>query len=221
MKGMAWLAAVVVLGGAGVLGFACGGKAGGNEQGRDGGDVGGDAATVEASEDAGVSCTPCASDGDCHGTTCVTVPGGNFCASTCSTSTDCSSDTTCTPVNSVASGAQIGACVPRGGECGVAPTGDGAAPATCGQLAGPSTTAGCACPSGKTCNANGCRYQDYCDTTSNTCVPAPIGCGTPGAAYDGGAAPTGSVGADGGTVSRLYFAVVGDTRPPDEDETAS
>jgi hypothetical protein len=38
-------------------------------------------------------------------------------------------------------------------------------------------------------------------------------------AYDGGPPVTGSVGADGGTLSRLLFAVVGDTRPATVDDT--
>jgi hypothetical protein len=90
----------------------------------------------------------------------------------------------------------------------------------CANLVPPNTTAGCQCPAGRTCNANGCRYTDYCDTATNTCGPAPVGCGTAGNGYDGGTAPTGTVGADGGSLSRLYFAVVGDTRPPSEDDTS-
>lgn len=39
-------------------------------------------------------------------------------------------------------------------------------------------------------------------------------------AYDGGAAVVGVVGPRGGTLSRLYFAVVGDTRPAAMDDTA-
>jgi hypothetical protein len=38
--------------------------------------------------------------------------------------------------------------------------------------------------------------------------------------FDGGP-PTGTVGPGGGTVSRLYFAVVGDTRPANIDDTAN
>ncbi len=41
----------------------------------------------------------------------------------------------------------------------------------------------------------------------------------PLAAYDGGPPVTGRVGADGGTVSRLLFAAVGDTRPATVDDT--
>jgi hypothetical protein len=90
----------------------------------------------------------------------------------------------------------------------------------CGTLVGPNVDAGCMCPSGHKCSANGCNYGNYCNTAGNTCQPAPIGCGTPGEGYDGGAPPTGTVGVDGGSLSRLYFGVVGDTRPPSEDDTA-
>ena len=89
----------------------------------------------------------------------------------------------------------------------------------CGTWVDPNTMASCQCPTGRTCNANGCRHTDYCDTSTNTCGAAPVGCGTPGGTYDGGSPPTGTVGADGGSISRLYFAVVGDTRPPSEDDT--
>jgi hypothetical protein len=219
---MPWLVAALAIVGVCGVGFACGGgktedqQVGDDCQGVDGGPCVGD--------DAGgapPACTPCSSDGDCGGQSCVTLPSGDFCAAGCNTSADCSSDTSCLPVNSVATGAQVGACVPRGGACGVAPVGgDGGAPAVCGSFAGPTVDAGCACPSGKTCGANGCRYQQYCETTTNTCQPAPIGCGTPGAAYDAGGAPSGTVGPGGGSLSRLYFAIVGDTRPANEDDTA-
>jgi Calcineurin-like phosphoesterase len=39
--------------------------------------------------------------------------------------------------------------------------------------------------------------------------------------YEGGPPVTGAVGADGGTLSRLLFAVVGDTRPATVDDTAA
>ncbi len=215
MRGLSWLVAGLALASVGVVTFACGG---GKTQA-----VGDDCSdcTVEAGVDAAPSCTACQSDTDCNGESCVTLPSGNFCAPTCNTGADCSSDTSCTPVNSATTGAGLGACVPRGGVCGIAPVGDGGAPSTCGTLAGPTTDAGCACPSGKTCGANGCRYQQYCNTTTNMCQPAPIGCGSPGATYDAGAPPTGMVGPSGGTMSRLYFGIVGDTRPPNEDDTSA
>ncbi|HEY3817212.1 MAG TPA: metallophosphoesterase [Polyangiaceae bacterium] len=220
MRGLPWLVAALALVGVGGVGFACGGgktqEVGDDCQDPDGGPCG-----TAPEGDASPQCTVCSSDGDCNGESCVTLPSGSYCAPLCNTSNDCSSDTSCAPVNSVATGAQVGACVPRGGACGIAPVGDdGGGPAVCGSFAGPSVDAGCACPSGKTCSANGCRYQQYCETTTNTCQPAPIGCGTAGSTYDAGAAPTGTVGPTGGSLSRLYFAIVGDTRPPNEDDTS-
>ena len=215
MRGFSWLVAGLALAGVGAVGFACGGGktlAAGDDCSE---------CTVEAGVDAAPQeCTVCKADSDCGGQSCVTLPSGDYCAPACNTSAECSSDTTCTPVNSVTTGAQAGACIPRGGACGIAPVGDGGAPAQCGTLAGPTTDAGCACPSGRTCSANGCRYQQYCDTTTNTCQPAPIGCGSPGTTYDAGP-PTGMVAPGGGAVSRLYFAIVGDTRPPNEDDTSA
>jgi hypothetical protein len=213
MRGISWLGAALALATAGAIGFACGGSTEAP--------VVDDAGGVDTGVDAGESCTSCQSDGDCNGESCVVLPGGSFCAPTCTTSSTCSSGTSCTPVNSVATGDQLGACVPRGGECGVTPSGDGGSPSACGTLVGPSSEAGCPCPSGKSCSANGCRYEQYCNPATSTCQPAPIGCGSPGAPYNPGAAPTGSVGPTGGSVSRLYFAVVGDTRPPDEDDTGA
>lgn len=47
------------------------------------------------------------------------------------------------------------------------------------------------------------------------------GGGDSGSSNDSGGPVTGSVGGNGGSLSRLYFAVVGDTRPPNEDEVSS
>jgi hypothetical protein len=199
--------------GGGILGFACGGSTNGASPPGDDGGTDAPATTGQ--------CSACQADSDCNGQgSCVKGPTGDFCAPTCNTDSDCASSAACTPVNSASNGSQIGACVPRGGECGIV-TSDGGTPATCGALAGPSTPASCTCPPHRTCNANGCRYGQYCNTSTNICQPAPIGCGTPGAPYSPGPPPTGTVGASGGSVSRLYFAVVGDTRPPGEDDTSA
>src|SRR5439155_23788283 len=40
-----------------------------------------------------------------------------------------------------------------------------------------------------------------------------------GSPYDGGPPPVSMIGPNGGTTSRLYFGVVGDTRPPMVDDT--
>jgi len=53
--------------------------------------------------------------------------------------------------------------------------------------------------------------------------PADAGSHAPraGGSYDGGPQVAGTVGPTGGSVSRLLFAIVGDTRPPSEDDTAA
>jgi hypothetical protein len=111
----------------------------------------------------------------------------------------------------------------------------------CGPLAPPATTASCKSCSGTSgsaaCQANGCYGGWYCNTQTNTCQSAPSTCGGSGSSgsgsssggsssgggtgsIDAGPPPTGTVGTTGGTVSRLYFAVVGDTRPPNVDDTS-
>jgi hypothetical protein len=127
-----------------------------------------------------------------------------------------------------AAGAQVSVCVPRGGSACSAPTpaADAGNPGeTCGTFVGPDVPAGCNCASGQTCTANGCYGGWWCDTATNQChATPPAGCGGgggDGGVYDGGTPVTGTVGPTGGSVSRLYFAVVGDTRPPSEDDTAN
>jgi len=102
----------------------------------------------------------------------------------------------------------------------------------CAQIGGDSYCVE-ACPSGK-----GCPSGDTCSSVvtaagakvsacipSNTCGASGSGSdggdgvGPPGGGIEGGAV-SGSVGVNGGTVSRLFFGVVGDTRPPTEDDIA-
>jgi len=106
----------------------------------------------------------------------------------------------------------------------------------CAQLGGdtycvPACLEGRACRGDRQCLA----ATDVRGNEVRVCVPrgdvcagpdgtgaAPRGRGsTARAAYDGGAPVTGFVGPSGGSASRLYFAVVGDTRPPTEDDTPS
>src|SRR5207245_2657438 len=90
--------------------------------------------------------------------------------------------------------------------------GVGCGPIEIGPVGGPGDAGGCV-PSctGRRCGSDGCGGScgtcspgDRCDS-SGTCVPT----------------PTGSIGPNGGTVSSLYFAVVGDTRPGNIDATSS
>jgi hypothetical protein len=99
----------------------------------------------------------------------------------------------------------------------------------CGQFSGDSFCAP-TCPKGTECSAEAtCSSVTGTDGTStNACIPngdvcgasAPGGTGGDGGvAVDGGGPVVGAVGATGGSVSRLYFAVVGDTRPPVINDT--
>jgi hypothetical protein len=73
------------------------------------------------------------------------------------------------------------------------------------------------------CTANGCYGGWWCNTDTNKCQAPPTDCGgsDSGVPLPDAGPVTGSVGPNGGTVSRLYFAVVGDTRPPLMDDTSS
>ena len=95
----------------------------------------------------------------------------------------------------------------------------------CGGLIGPTTAACCTCSAGHTCAANGCFGDWWCNPASCRCQsppracvsqdagqPAPVDAGVP--AIDAGSGPPSGVGPMGGTVPRLFFAVLGDSRPP-------
>jgi hypothetical protein len=114
----------------------------------------------------------------------------------------------------------------------------GPASEACGTLIGPDVAAGCtSCKrGGSNCQTNGCYGGWWCDSSTNRCQKPPTSC--PSSGYDAGVQPagqdagpaipldagqpvTGTVGPTGGTVSHLYFAVTGDTRPGNQDETAT
>ncbi len=189
--------------------------------------------------DASASCPPCVTDNDCNGGTCAQFGGDTYCAPACGAAGACSSDRTCETVTTFA-GQQASVCVPLGDVCGPSnPTNSAdAGSGMCGTYAPPDLAAGCTCASSKGCAANGCYGGWWCDTATNKCHAPPSGCagadagsydgghydgGTtgPGVAYDPGPAVTGTVGNSGGSVSRLLFAVVGDTRPATNDATSS
>ncbi len=221
MKLSLWLGAVTLAIAAAARGAACGGM----DSVTPGKGAGGGAA-----ESSVASCVPCEKDADCGGEVCAQFTSGSFCAPSCETQAQCTGNTTCVP-NQGSTGSGVGVCVVPTGACGASqgtrPRVDGGsdagmpAPAVCSQFASPDQSATCTCPSGRTCQTNGCRYNEWCNTSSMVCSPPPLGCGgTAGTPYDAGAPPSGSVAADGGQVSRLLFAVVGDTRPANEDDTS-
>jgi hypothetical protein len=161
----------------------------------------------------------------------------------------CPAGTTCSLETSF-SGAQVSVCVPDNNLCGapVGPGSSGsgsgggtttcvpAGAGNCSGYAAPDTTASChGCESSSsTCSSNGCYGGWYCDTATSKCHAPPTGCSSGGAptctgtgvgtgSIDAGlptSPVTGTVGAAGGSVSRLFFAVVGDTRPASEDDTS-
>ena len=131
----------------------------------------------------------------------------------------CASGTTCDPTTAT--------CVPVTGDGGVGSQ-------LCGTLAPPARASCChSCtPGDSDCQSNGCYGGWWCDTANQpSCYCTRPPGGSCGSSSDGGARfvldagfvgtpPTGNVGPTGGTVSKLYFAIVGDSRPGNPDDTA-
>jgi hypothetical protein len=69
------------------------------------------------------------------------------------------------------------------------------------------------------CQTNGCYGGWWCNLGTSKCQAPPSNCGSTGV-FNGGPPVTGTVDANGGQVSRIYFGVVGDTRPPAPDDTS-
>jgi hypothetical protein len=171
----------------------------------------------------------CPNEDECGaGTTCTIVSTSNGAqASVCEPNNNA-----CAPGYSGGGGADSGAGGGGGGSGGGGGGGGGSS-GMCGTYAGPNVSAGChSCSSGSSsCQANGCYGGWYCDTSGNTCHAPPSNCsggggggGDAGGGGGGGtvdAGPvTGQIGPTGGTMSRLYFTVVGDTRPANGDDTS-
>ena len=172
------------------------------------------------------ACVPCVSDNDCNGAVCAQLGGDSYCAAPCPNGNECTSDQQCMTVSSI-TGDALSVCVQTASTtCGPNTTDDaGAPPTSCPGLADPSTTATCtSCTQyNQPCQANGCYGGWWCNTQTNKCQQPPATCGsgdggTPGPFFDGGV--TGNIDGNGGTESLLYFAIVGDTRPATEDDTA-
>ena len=178
---------------------------------------------------AGADCPPCVKDSDCgDGRRCGQFAGDSYCAPDCSQGQPCSADRACGAVNT-AEGAQVSLCVPRTGACGdnlAAASSTGTGNQTCGGLDGPDVKSCChGCGKSKTCQGNGCYGGWWCNRDICNCQAPPnlASCGTTvttttvTTAGSGGAS---GIGAIGGKLDTLTFAVVGDTRPPSEDDLA-
>ncbi len=96
----------------------------------------------------------------------------------------------------------------------------------------PNTTPQCiyAAPDAPSCcvSGKGCTGGLWCNTRACACedIENPCGATTDGGlptgnTPDAGPLPTGTVGTDGGTVERLWFATTGDTRPGNCDDTTA
>ncbi len=185
-------------------------------------------AGATATKDASTLCASCVSSATCGGTsaTCAQVGGDSYCVQPCPNGDECAEGSVCDAVTTV-SGDKVNACLSLTDICG---TGQGAPAqvpdAGCASIFAPTADAGCgqctpSADAGRYCQANGCRHGLYCNMATVTCEQAPAACGGNATIFDGGAPVEGTVSGDGGALSRLYFAVVGDTRPPNEDETSA
>ncbi len=110
----------------------------------------------------------------------------------------------------------------------------------CAGYAAPNTPASCSScsSSSSSCQPNGCYGGWYCNTSTSSCHEPPSGCsgsgGTPCVDSGGGTGtgsgsgsgsgtplvPTGTVTTTGGSVSSILFAIIGDTRPANVDDTS-
>lgn len=195
-----------------------------------GDDAVGDAAMTNRDATSG-TCAPCVIDSDCNGGVCAQLGGDSYCASTCSVASDCAGGAQCISVTTI-SGDQASACVDvQSSVCGATPPQQGddggtQPPDQCPGFADPTTSASCSsCKQGSNgCQPNGCYGGWWCNTNTDKCqASAPTNCGSsdagPPPTFDGGV--TSTIGVDGGTESAIYFAVVGDTRPANEDDTTN
>jgi hypothetical protein len=194
---------------------------------------------ADAGADAGpIACRPCLSNDDCTSEgACLQFAGSDYCARRCEKATECSGTEACA-VTILSDGTQATVCLPTSGTCADIGCGTCAQGTTCnwilgmcqplpsgsicGALIGPGYDACCHCGSGSNCDKNGCYGGWWCDTSTCTCTTAPIGdcsSGDAGIPSEDAGIPTGTVTAAGGQVSRLFFAVVGDTRPGSLDRT--
>ncbi|MFO0747829.1 MAG: metallophosphoesterase [Myxococcota bacterium] len=180
---------------------------------------GDDAASDASDATAPSTCPPCVNDSDCGGDVCAQLGGDSYCAPRCGAGDSCAADRACLSATSVA-GDQESLCVPRSDVCSVVDEPGTPTETVCGTLVAPSVTAACHACTQPPCQANGCYGGWWCNTAGNHCLPPPTTC-DPGGALDAGPAVIGSVDKDGGTLSRLVFAVVGDTRPPSKDDNAA
>ena len=168
----------------------------------------------------GSTCAPSVADDGTLVQVCIPADGcgGASCPPTCPVGTECNPSTAlCEQILSTLDAGQDGGTL-----CG-----------TLREPNAPSTCHGCSGDAGS-CQANGCFGGWWCDESVNRCARAPTSCGgsvdagtldagvrDAGVPFDLDAGLGATIGPNGGTANRLYFAVVGDTRPPIVEDTAN
>ncbi len=169
------------------------------------------------------ACPACLDNADCEGALCIQAGLESYCAPICMRPGErdsCDVGRVCT-LTATYAGGQATVCLPTTGPCAAAPVTTPPGADTCGTLVGPDVTAKCyACRvADQPCQANGCFGGWWCNTSSDHCQAPPSSCAGD-VTFTGGAPVAGTIDANGGKLSRLYFAVVGDTRPSLIDDTA-
>ena len=221
-KHLGWLAAFAV-----VVSLSCAASQATNPGGAGGAGASGGAGAGSP------ACVPCVQGSDCAPDgICAQFAGDSYCAPDCSQNS-CAADRVCTALMST-EGNQVNVCVPRndcsgqggsGGSGGTTTTTTTTPPSDiCGNLYGPNESACCSACNGQPCQSNGCYGGWWCNVDTCHCQAAPSGnCGTGGSGAGGSdtGGNGGSVGINGGTLDTLSFAIVGDTRPNLEDDTAN
>jgi hypothetical protein len=179
---------------------------------------------------------------DFCGRPCGTCPTGESCL--LATADDGTQASVCVPDDGTCGKVGCGTCPsgtscdPIAGQCGASMSmPDGGLPptdaGTCGTYDLPSTPSCChSCtPGSGGCGANHCYGGWWCDRSTCRChaPAATASCTVPDAGqldagidagvFDAGGRYDGGVGPGGGLVPHLYFAVVGDTRPNQPDDT--
>jgi hypothetical protein len=138
-------------------------------------------------------CQSCLASTACpSGSTCVQIGGSDRCAPACPTE-GCGSGLTCASVTSV-EGPSVSACVPQSASC----------------------TGGVGC--------GACTAGEVCNYSAGHCVTIVTDGGPPPPPPDAGSPLppiSGTVGPNGGSVSRLFFAITGDTRPDSINSTSN
>ena len=154
-------------------------------------------------------CQACVTDADCAAGHCVQADGNWVCARSCETGEACPGGTSCGG-GTTAENKNVMVCLVEAGACSPPPPPPEPVTPTCSH-APPSKAACCTC-SGASCQANGCYNGWVCKL--DTCACRPPSEAPPCAQELPAPATLATLELDA-----LDFAIVGDTRPPNKDNT--